>query len=146
AVATAHSRAAVSYKRFVRRVVTRFVAEVTRFGAAVVQRLRARTCAARASLGVVRALFGGSGSQLSRRATKDRLPPRHEAATCHKPPRGRPFGVLVRTVRHLQSIASSAAKALTPIGISTRHAAGADRRLPLGPAPAHGRGNCHGRS
>jgi len=36
-----------------------------------------------------------------------------------QPQRGRPFRVLAPTVRHLQSIAFFAAKALTLIGIST---------------------------
>jgi hypothetical protein len=67
-------------------------------------------------------------SRLSRRATKigGHLP--HEASTPPEPPRGLPFRVLVRTVRHLQSIAFCGAKALTLIGISARLPA--DRNRP----------------
>jgi hypothetical protein len=100
------------------RRVTRFVADVTRFGAAVVQLLRARTCAACAARAVF-VRFLADPDRNCRGATSTRF-----GGRCFMPRRrpfgGRPLAVHIRTVRHLQSIASSTAKALTPIGISTR--------------------------
>ena len=122
--------------------VTRCVAEVTRFGAAVVQRLRRRTCSARAdrvdlipdSRKSARTRRAGA-SRLSRRATKIG-PSRHGASTSGNRFLGRPSRVLVRTVGHLQSIAFSAAKALTLIGISARLPGGTGPSGPwAGPIP-----------
>jgi hypothetical protein len=115
--------------------VTRCVAEVTRFGAAVVQRLRRRTCSARAD---------GSISFPIREKAHERAA--RERADCRGARQRATPRVLGGNCRHLQSIAFSAAKALTLIGISARLSGGPDRPGPwAGPIP-RGTGDCHRRT
>ena len=126
-------------------VVTRFVAEVTRFGAAVVQRLRTRTCAACVRAQSVSAFLGESGSAIV--AARDKGRALVAAACIDLQNRSR------TTVRgpHPDRLSPPIDCIFRREGSDADRdfntgAAGPERRVPWAGPRASRAGNCHGRS